>query len=108
VAPGLVEQYNPIFGSRGMYNDKMNEFLSRVNPVIDPLTYSLSNDGQGPLHELHLPKNLLMLMIAGVGARGRKRGASDERSRCAKLVAIDSRGREYVPVNCRRRTLRES
>lgn len=66
VAPGLVQQYSPIFGSRGMADEKMNELLSRVNPVIDPLTYALTNDGQGPLHELHLPKNLLMLMIAGI------------------------------------------
>jgi hypothetical protein len=34
--------------------------------VIDPLTYALSNDGQGPLHELHLPRNLVQLLIAGI------------------------------------------
>ena len=39
-------------------------FFSGVNPVIDPLTYSLSNDGLGPLHELHMPKNLLQLLVA--------------------------------------------
>lgn len=66
VAPGLVKQYTS--GSAGLgvpVDDKMNEFLSRVNPVIDPLTYALSNDGLGPLHELHVPKSLLQLMIAG-------------------------------------------
>jgi hypothetical protein len=68
VAPGLVEQYT--FGAEGgaRVNDKVNEYLSRVNPVIDPLTYSLSNDGQGPLHELHVPKNLLQLLIAGASS----------------------------------------
>lgn len=65
VAPGLIEQY--AFGAGGV-NDKMNEYLSRVNPVIDPLTYSLTNDGQGPLHELHVPKNLLQLLIAGASS----------------------------------------
>jgi hypothetical protein len=44
----------------------MNDFLSRVNPVIDPLTYSLSSEGPGPLHELHVPKNLLQLLVAGL------------------------------------------
>jgi hypothetical protein len=44
----------------------MNEFLTGVNPVIDPVTYSLSNDGLGPLHELHVPKNLLQVLIAGM------------------------------------------
>ncbi len=66
VAPGLVEQYNPIFGSRG--NTRTSEFWSRLNPVIDPLTYALTNDGQGPLHEIHIPRNLLMLMIAGASS----------------------------------------
>jgi hypothetical protein len=70
VAPGLVEQY--AFGGGGV-NDKVNEYLSRVNPVIDPLTYSLTNDGQGPLHELHLPKNLLQLLIAGASSESSRR-----------------------------------
>ena len=43
----------------------MSDYLSRVNPVIDPLTYALSNDGQGPLHELHIPRNLLTVLVAG-------------------------------------------
>jgi hypothetical protein len=64
VAPGLVEQYTA--GTRTSGSKKMNEFVARVNPVIDPLTYALSNDGQGPLHEMHVPKNLLQLLIAGV------------------------------------------
>ncbi len=69
VAPGLVEQYaSPGFVGGASVNDKMSEFLSRVNPVIDPLTYALTNDGLGPLHELHVPKNLLLLLIAGASS----------------------------------------
>ena len=65
VAPGLVEDFTATLGTGAPVSDKMSEFLSRVNPVIDPLTYALTNDGQGPLHELHVPKNLLQLIIAG-------------------------------------------
>jgi hypothetical protein len=69
VAPGLVVHYTSGVGSAGtQLSEKMNEFLSRVNPVIDPLTYSLSNDGSGPLHELHVPKNLLQLIVAGASS----------------------------------------
>src|SRR6266480_1550983 len=68
VAPGLVEQYTATGTTGFPVNEKMNEFLSRVSPVIDPLTYALSNDGQGPLHELHMPKNLLQLIIAGASS----------------------------------------
>jgi hypothetical protein len=67
VAPGLVEEYTIGSGSSGVaFRDKMNEFLSGVNPVIDPVTYSLSNDGLGPLHELHVPKNLLQVLVSGM------------------------------------------
>jgi len=65
VAPGLVEDFTSTLGTGAPVSDKMSEFLSRVNPVVDPLTYALTNDGQGPLHEVHVPKNLLQLMIAG-------------------------------------------
>jgi len=64
VAPGLVRQYISPAGGGAPVNDNMSEFLSRVNPVIDPLTYALTNEGQGPLHELHVPKNLLQMIIA--------------------------------------------
>jgi hypothetical protein len=64
VAPGLVRQYISPAGSGAPVNDNLSEFLSRVNPVIDPLTYALTNEGQGPLHELHVPKNLLQMIIA--------------------------------------------
>jgi hypothetical protein len=67
MAPGLVEAYTLGGGRSGAaFRDKMNEFLNGVNPVIDPVTYSLSNDGLGPLHELHVPKNLLQVLIAGM------------------------------------------
>ncbi len=64
MAPGLVAEYTVGSGKSGAALDKMNAFFSGVNPVIDPLTYSLSNDGLGPLHELHLPKNLLQVLVA--------------------------------------------
>jgi hypothetical protein len=64
MAPGLVEEYTVGSGRSGAALDKVNAFFSGVNPVIDPLTYSLSNDGLGPFHELHVPKNLLQVLVA--------------------------------------------
>lgn len=63
--PGLIDLYNP-FASSAPVNEKLRDLMARLNPVIDPMTYSLTNEGLGSLHELHLPKNLLMLMIAGM------------------------------------------
>jgi hypothetical protein len=64
MAPGLVAEYTVGSGRSGAALDKVNAFFSGVNPIIDPLTYSLSNDGLGPLHELHMPKNLLQVLVA--------------------------------------------
>lgn len=69
LGPDLIERYNPITGTSGMpVNEKMRDFLSQLNPVIDPLTYALSNDGMGPFHELHVPKSLLVLLTAGIAS----------------------------------------
>jgi hypothetical protein len=66
VSPLLVKRYY-LGGNIGAHaNDKIGESLSGMNPEIGPLTYALSNDGLGPLHELHVPRNLLLLMIAGI------------------------------------------
>ena len=64
VAPDLMETYNP-FGRAlwGTGNARMNDYMSRLSPVIEPTTYALTNDGSGPLHELHIPRNLLLWMI---------------------------------------------
>ena len=52
MAPFLVAEYTVGSGRSGAALDKVNAFFSGVNPAIDPLTYSLSNDGLGPFHEL--------------------------------------------------------
>ena len=71
MAPGLVQEYTVGSGRSGA-TDKIHDFLSGVNPLIDPLTYSISNDALGPLHELHVPKNLLQLLVAQSAARAKE------------------------------------
>lgn len=69
LTPAFVEQYTTGGGSYGAtINEKTSEFLSRVNPTIEPLTYSLTNDGLGPLHEIHLPKNLVIVQVVAMSA----------------------------------------
>jgi hypothetical protein len=68
IGPDMIERYNPINGPGAPVNEKMREFLSQLNPVIDPVTYALSNDGQGPFHELHIPKSLLVLLSASIAS----------------------------------------
>jgi hypothetical protein len=68
IGPDMIERYNPINGPGAPVNERMREFLSQLNPVIEPVTYALSNDGLGPFHELHLPKSLLVLFSASIAS----------------------------------------
>lgn len=70
VAPSLIDLYYPLGpGPSTAVNDQLRELLGGMNPIIEPLTYALTNEGSGPLHELHMPKGLLMVMIAGMSAQ---------------------------------------
>lgn len=60
----LMEAYYGLLRNPGG-NDKMRDFLAQLNPTSAPVTYALSNEGIGPLHELHLPKDFVMFMVAG-------------------------------------------
>jgi hypothetical protein len=64
MAPVLVQRYG--LGGANSVNEKAAELLAHVNLPIEPLTYSLSNEGSGPLHELHVPRNLLLLTLASI------------------------------------------
>lgn len=46
--------------------ETVRDFLSRLSPTAGPITYALSDEGLGPLHELHVPKNFVMLLVAGI------------------------------------------
>ena len=72
VAPNLVDRYFPLVMAGNQGQDELRNFLYRISPVIDPVSYSLTNDGLGPLHELHVPRNTVMLLVAGMaqGAGG--------------------------------------
>ena len=54
-------------GTQGQ--EELRNFLYRLSPVIDPVSYSLTNDGLGPMHELHVPRNTVMLLVAGLVKR---------------------------------------
>jgi hypothetical protein len=47
-------------------DEQTRAFLARLSIIPQPVTYSLYNEGFGPVHELHLPKNLVLMFIAGI------------------------------------------
>jgi hypothetical protein len=69
VAPSVMNGYNDMMRNPAMPLDvAMREFVGKLNPAPAAISYALTNDGFGPLHELHLPKNLVLMMVAGVSA----------------------------------------
>ena len=47
-------------------SEQTRAYLVPASMLSQPVTYSLSNEGNGPLHELHLPKNLVLMAVAGI------------------------------------------
>ncbi|HJZ80008.1 MAG TPA: hypothetical protein VKD91_06675, partial [Pyrinomonadaceae bacterium] len=72
VSPALMEGYHEqIRKQAATMEPAMRDFLLSLNPKSEAITYALANDGLGTNHELHLPKNLIMTMIAGIAAVGK-------------------------------------
>lgn len=69
VSPALMESYKSWVDQPGtLMSDQTREILSRLTLVTQPVTYSLSNDGLGTLHEVHIPKNLILMAVTGISA----------------------------------------
>ena len=69
VSPALMEAYLGITRDPdSSIPEKVRDFLSRLSLTAEPITYALSDEGLGPLHELHVPKNLVTLLVAGIAA----------------------------------------
>ena len=67
ISPALMEGFKAwTIQPSSIISDQTRAFLTRVNTLAQPVTYSLSNEGFGPLHELHLPKNLVLMALASV------------------------------------------
>jgi len=69
VSPSLMESYRTwIQQPTAPIDEQTRALLTRFSVIAQPVTYSLSNEGFGPLHELHLPKNLVLLLIAATSS----------------------------------------
>ena len=66
VSSALMDGYKSWAEQTMMMSDQTRSFLTRLTAVTQPITYSLSNEGLGPLHELHIPKNLVLMAVAGI------------------------------------------
>jgi hypothetical protein len=66
ISPALMESYKGWAEQTKQVSEQTRAFLTRLTSAAQPITYSLSNEGLGPLHEVHLPKNLVLMAVAGI------------------------------------------
>ncbi|HKV35641.1 MAG TPA: hypothetical protein VJP89_14995 [Pyrinomonadaceae bacterium] len=77
-------------------SDEARTFLTRVSTNPQPITYSLSNDGLGAMHELHVPKSLVITTIAGIAsAENPPATVKNERQAMSMLYSITGAQRSY-------------
>jgi hypothetical protein len=69
VSPALMEGYQEAIRTMSATMDPgLRDVLLGMNPTAEAITYALSDDGLGTRHELHLPKNLILMTVARVSS----------------------------------------
>jgi hypothetical protein len=69
ISPALMESYKRWAEEpSSLLSDQTREFLLRLTAVPQPITYSLSNDGMGILHEVHVPKDFILTAVTAMSA----------------------------------------
>jgi hypothetical protein len=66
ISPSLMQMYKAMGSNRASVNQQAKEIFDRLGLNPQPITYALSNEGLGAFHELHLPKDLILMLVAGV------------------------------------------
>jgi hypothetical protein len=67
VSPALMAGYQDLVQKQSAGMDPaLRDLLMQLDPAPVAITYALANEGFGALHELHLPKTLVIRMIAGM------------------------------------------
>ena len=97
ISPSLMEGYKTWAQQPNTHvTDQVRSFLTGASTVAQPITYSLSNEGIGPLHELHIPKNLILMAVAGIsGEINPPATVQNERMAIGMMYTIVSAEGEY-------------
>jgi len=97
ISPSLMESYRTWAEQpTTRVSDQTRAFLMRASSVPQPLTYSLTNEGLGPLHELHIPKNLILMGVAAIsGESNPPENVQNERTAISLMYTIASAQQEY-------------
>ena len=73
VSPALMEGFQKAAQDPSqMIAAAMREYLMRLNPTPQAITYALSHEGFGPFHELRLPRSFVLASVAGAASATRE------------------------------------
>lgn len=97
ISPAIAESYKTWANSPTSYlSEEVRAFVTRLSTTAQPITYSLSNDGLGALHELHVPKNLVLLAVSGIASsENPPETVKNERAAMGVLWSISYAQRRY-------------
>lgn len=89
-------------------SEEARAFLARLTATPQPITYSLANDGFGTLHELHVPKSVLLVSVAGLATMANPPAiVGKEREATTTLWSIANAERRYKEKNATYGSLEE-
>jgi hypothetical protein len=97
ISPALMESYK-VWAEKSTtrVSEQTRAFLMRASSVAQPITYSLSNEGLGPIHELHIPKNLVLMAVAGIsGESNPPKNLQNERMAIGVMFMISHAEQQY-------------
>lgn len=97
ISSALMESYKAwVEQPTTRLGDQTRAILTRLSAVAQPITYSLSNEGLGPLHELRVPKNLVLMAVTGLsGETNPPPALVNERDAMGKLYSIAQAQQRY-------------
>ena len=101
ISPSLMEGYKVWAEQSSTFvSDQTRAFLMKASVVAQPITYSLSNEGLGPLHEIHIPKNLVLMAVAGIsGETNPPPTVQNERTAIGLMYTIAQAEMAYKKTN---------
>jgi len=101
VSTAFMESYKTWANSpEARITDEARAFFARLTTTPQPITYSLSNDGLGTLHELHVPKSVLLMSIASMASTANPPPhVAKEREAMATVWIISNAERRYKEKN---------
>ena len=97
LSPAFAESYKSWASNASTrISNEARALMARIGTNPQPVSYSLSNDGMGSLHELHVPKSLVITAIAGIASTENPPATvKNERSAMSMMWSISSAQRTY-------------